>query len=217
VCELRDLWEAGWKNTKCFVGQISEEEIKQRLADSLPAQDAEPEDAGWRRAAVLIPLLCVSGEWHLLFTRRTERVPHHKGQVSFPGGAYEASDHDLVETALRESCEEIGLQPGDVRILGRMDGLQTVSNYVVTPIVGRIIRPFAVELSVEEVGRAFTIPVAWLAEESHRQIRPYHTPDGRVFDVIYYDLYDGELLWGATAYITVTLLKQLGLTKFEAG
>lgn len=205
---LGSEWNAG----KCNGGQISEEEISRRLKEDVAVEDGAPKDAGWRRAAVLIPLLCVEGEWHLLFTRRTDHVQHHKGQVSFPGGAYEAQDRNLVETALRESYEEIGLLPKDVRILGKMGGMQTVSNYIVTPVVGRIIRPFHVELSRDEVGRVFTIPIVWLAQEKNRQMRPYHAADGQIFDVIYYELYDGELLWGATAYLTVTFLRRMGLT-----
>ena len=201
-----------WRAGKCNGGQISEEDISRRLKETAAAEDALPKEAGWRRAAVLIPLFCVEGDWHLLFTRRTDHVQHHKGQVSFPGGAYETQDRNLIQTALRESYEEIGLQPKDVRILGKMGGMQTVSNYIVTPIVGCIVRPFHVELSREEVGRVFTIPLVWLEQEKHRQMRPYHAADGRVFDVIYYDLYDGELLWGATACLTVTFLRRMGLT-----
>jgi 8-oxo-dGTP pyrophosphatase MutT (NUDIX family) len=161
---------------------------------------------------VLIPLICLRDEWHILYTRRTEQVPHHKGQVAFPGGAYESQDPDLAHTALRESCEEIGLQPEDVRILGQLAGMQTVSNFVIAPFVGRIMRPFHVMLSRHEVSKVFTIPMTWLADPVHREMRPYQSSDGRVFDVIYYESYDGEILWGATAYMTVMLLKAVGLS-----
>ena len=198
---------------RCNGRLISEKEISARLKESALRHVNLEDDPMRRKAAVLVPLLCVDGNWRLLFTRRTELVPHHKGQVSFPGGAFEDGDGNLVQTALRESCEEIGLRPKDVRILGELKGMPSVSNYMITPIVGRITKPFEIKLSPYEVSRVFTIPLAWLADENHREIRPYHAGDGRAFEVIYYDMYDGEVLWGATARMTVLFLQLLGLTR----
>ena len=196
---------------RCNGRVIPENEISRRLAAHKAPRAEQARDDVRRNAAVLVPLLSQNGEWKLLYTRRTEQVPHHKGQISFPGGAYEPGDESLVQTALRETCEEIGLRPEEVRILGELSGLPSVSNYMITPIVGRITKPFDVKLSEYEVSRVFTIPLAWLADASHRDIRPYHAADGRVFDVIYYKSYDGEVLWGATARMTVLLLRILGL------
>lgn len=198
-------------SARCNGKMISESEIIQRLAAHTDAIDQAADDAARRSAAVLVPLLCQNGEWALLFTRRTEKVPHHKGQVSFPGGAYEPGDENLVQTALRETCEEIGLHPEAVRILGELSGMPSVSNYMITPIVGRIIEPFEVKLSEYEVSRVFTIPLTWLANSQNREMRPYQAADGQVYDVIYYRSYDGEILWGATARMTVLLLQILGL------
>lgn len=196
---------------RCNGRKIREDEISRLLtASGAPREEQEGDDAR-RSAAVLVPLLSQNGEWHLLYTRRTEQVPHHKGQVSFPGGAFEPGDESLVQTALRETCEEIGLRPADVRILGELSGMPSVSNYMITPIVGRITKAFDVKLSEYEVSRVFSIPLSWLADASHRAVRPYHAADGRVFDVIYYQSYDGEVLWGATARMTVLLLQILGL------
>ena len=129
-------------SARCNGRMISEAEIISRLAVRTEQRTLQAGDVVRRNAAVLMPMLCQNGEWALLFTRRTEKVPHHKGQVSFPGGAYEPGDKNSVQTALRETCEEIGLRPEAVRILGELGGMPSVSNYMITPIVGRIIEPF---------------------------------------------------------------------------
>lgn len=198
---------------RCNGSALSEQEIVARLSLEQASLERPAGEHTWRQAAVLIPLLCQENAWHLLYTRRTDQVPHHKGQISFPGGAFEAGDRSLVETALRESREEIGLAASDVRILGQLAGLQTVSDFIVTPVVGRITRPFTMKLSPFEVSRVFTIPLAWLADARHREVRPYPRGDGSVLDVIYYDKFEDELLWGVTAYITVLFLQALGLTE----
>ncbi len=164
-----------------------------------------------RRAAVLVPLLRLDNEWHLLYTRRTDAVLNHKGQVSFPGGAVEPEDPTLDAAALREANEEVGLQPGDVELLGRMPDYSTVSSYLITPVVGRIRWPFEQRLQPAEVVRAFTIPLQWLADTRNWEERPYRRPNGTDEQVVFYETYEGELLWGITARITVRFLEILGL------
>jgi 8-oxo-dGTP pyrophosphatase MutT (NUDIX family) len=163
-------------------------------------------------AAVLLPLIWWKDEWHLVFTRRTETVEHHKGQVSFPGGGCELDESTPEETALREAREEIGLKPEDVRLLGRMNDILTITHYRVTPIVGVIPWPYRFRLEMAEVGRVFTIPLLWLTDRSNWDDQPV-TPEGfqRPFPVIIYHPYDGEILWGASARITQTFLTALGL------
>ncbi len=158
-------------------------------------------------AAVLVPLVWQDEEWHLLFTRRTDRVESHKGQVSFPGGACDEGETAPEQTALREAKEEIGIHPNDVRILGRLANLITISYFRVTPVVGVVRWPAVFRVGEHEVARVFTIPLAWLANESNRW--QFEIP-GRSRSVIAYHPYDGELLWGATARMTVDFLKVLG-------
>jgi 8-oxo-dGTP pyrophosphatase MutT (NUDIX family) len=163
-----------------------------------------------RPAAVLIPLLQAEAEWHVLFTRRTASLPEHSGQVAFPGGRADLDDPSPVATALREAYEEIGLQPQDVRILGQLPVLPTISNYAVTPIVGAMPWPYPFNLATDEVGRVFTIPLAWLADPANRTIRRRDLPPP--FDpvsVIYFNQFDGELLWGVSAQIVVNFLQAL--------
>lgn len=193
------------------VNHLTEERIAELLSRNSHQSIENVADYPYRRAAVLVPLIPVDDEWHLLFTRRTEEVQYHKGQVSFPGGATEPGDRSIERTALREACEEIGVRPRYVRVLGQLESVTTISQYLVTPVVGRIKWPLATKPAPNEVSRIFTIPLAWLAERSNWEERPYELPDGNIHQVIFFREYDGELLWGISARITLMLLKALGL------
>ena len=158
-------------------------------------------------AAVLVPLVWQDEEWHLLYTRRTDTVDSHKGQVAFPGGACDDGETTAEQTALREADEEIGLNPKDVRVLGKLSDLVTVSYFQVTPVVGVVRWPNVFQVGEQEVARVFTIPLGWLANPSNRwQFERSDSKRG----LIAYHPYDGELLWGATARMTVDFLKVLG-------
>ena len=166
---------------------------------------------GYDKAGVLIPFFHIDNEWKLLLTRRTEYVQTHKGQVAFPGGAFDPDDENIVETALRESCEEIGLCSNEVRVLGCLESQMTVSNFLITPVVAYVDKPFNIVISKNEVSRVFCIPLTWLADPAHRRKEVMLFPDGKENEVIFYQLYDGELLWGVTASIILKLLDTLGL------
>ena len=195
---------------------LTEQDIQQRLVNSALAAGfdsvgyAEIIPDGKKEikcAAVLLPLAWHVDEWFLVFTRRTERVESHKGQVSFPGGACDGEEKTPEETALREAHEELGIQPQEVRILGRLADLLTISYYQVTPVVGIIPWPYVFHVENAEVARVFTIPLAWLADPSNKW--QFKLP-GEHRELICYHPYDGELLWGATARITVNFLDTLG-------
>lgn len=159
-------------------------------------------------AAVLMPLFRYNDEWHLLFTRRADNLTDHKGQVSFPGGALEEKDPDLQFTALRETQEEIGIDPSDVRILGCLPRRELVSGYIVTPVIGQIPWPYPLRIFDSEVARVFSIPLEWLFEEENRFLK-WHNFLGQDFQVLYYRNYDGETLWGASASMTLELVDAL--------
>lgn len=206
--------------TKKIDDSITEDEISRRLALALISaeQSAElefpslPQFAAGEPipAAVLIPLLRSDGEWRLLFTRRNAALPEHSGQVSFPGGRADPGDISPVQTALRETQEEIGLHPNDVRILGQMRPYRTVTNYRVTPVVGVIPWPYPLRPAQDEVSRIFTIPLSWLAEEANYEVRLRELPQPHdPVRVIYYKPYDGEILWGASARMTINLIQLL--------
>jgi 8-oxo-dGTP pyrophosphatase MutT (NUDIX family) len=161
-----------------------------------------------RQAAVLVPLVCMDGEWRLLFIRRSDQVFDHKGQVAFPGGSCEDSDGSVEQTALRETREEIGVEPKDVRVLGQMEKLLTGTGYRITPVVGIIPWPYPVTLSPDEVAAVFSIPLNWLADPENREEKPFIRGEETI-KVIYFSPYQGELLWGATARMTVNLITLL--------
>jgi len=164
------------------------------------------------RAAVLVPLCWNANEWHLILTHRTNEVEHHKGQVSFPGGGCAGEAESVEQTALREAWEEIGLLPDDVRLLGRLNEMITVTGFRVTPVVGVIPWSYDFHLSTIEVERVFSIPLTWLAQ-SNNWVEYNFTPDGtqHPFRVISYHPYGNETLWGVSARITQELVKLLGL------
>ena len=197
--------------------QLTETYIAQRLHAA--GQGLNPESDGYSEmeltdetrlkcAAVLVPLVWESDRWSLLFTRRTDHVESHKGQVSFPGGGCDEGETTPEETALREAEEEVGIDPHSVRILGRLSNLITITSFRVTPVVGVIAWPTVLRIGLHEVERVFTIPLEWLADRRNRW--EFGLP-GRNRSLIAYHPYDGELLWGATARITADLLTTLGL------
>lgn len=195
---------------------LTEDEISQRLRDAVkdnPSSDGFSEvelteETRLKCAAVLVPLVWHDDEWHLLYTRRTDTVESHKGQVSFPGGACDEGETTPEETALREAQEEIGIQPDNVRVLGRLANLVTITYFRVTPVVGVVRWPAVFRVGEHEVARVFTMPLGWLGNPANRW--QFELPGTRR-TLIAFHPYDGELLWGATARMTVDFLTVLGL------
>jgi 8-oxo-dGTP pyrophosphatase MutT (NUDIX family) len=163
-----------------------------------------------RRAAVLVPVIDDGGPLRLLLTRRTEALATHKGHVAFPGGMADPGDVDAVDTALREAEEEIALPRSAVEILGVLDDFPTVTDGVaVTPVVGRILRLPPLIPQPEEVARIFTIPFDVLRRPDGWEVKQYTRGD--VTWPVYFFPYDGETLWGLSAYIALHLLDAGGL------
>ena len=161
-------------------------------------------------AGVLIPLLQEAGSWKILFIKRTlQQHDRHSGQIAFPGGRAEPGDQGLLQTALREASEEIGLAPGDIRILGRSCSITTVTDYEVSPFVGLLPWPYPLILSPQEVEKTILIPLDWLNDPNNREIKAWQSPKepGKDLPVIFYNAYEGEILWGATARIVVDFLE----------
>jgi 8-oxo-dGTP pyrophosphatase MutT (NUDIX family) len=194
--------------------QLSVEEIRQRLhAQTDTTYDVPPEmlsdDA--REAAVLVPFLRIEDAWHILYIRRANYPgDRHSGQVAFAGGKRDDADDDLLATALREAEEEVGIAASDVDVLGHINHHHTISEFQVRPYVGVMPWPYKLKLDEIEVARAFTIPLDWLAQTSnYRTEERQHPESSRPWPIVYYDLYDGEMLWGATARMTLSLIEIL--------
>jgi len=156
---------------------------------------------------VLIPLVSRGHDIEVLFTRRTDTVLTHKGQISFPGGQREDSDVDTVETALRESYEEIGLEPSRVTVLGELDDVFTaVSSFVITPVVGLVEGGIDdLVLAPDEVKSLLVVPIT-------RLLAPQvHTTETRSlgeqqYRIHYYTVGD-DVVWGATGRVVYQFLK----------
>jgi 8-oxo-dGTP pyrophosphatase MutT (NUDIX family) len=194
--------------------ELSVDEIRARLhAQGDKTYDVPPEllsdDA--REAAVLVPFLRIEDAWHILYIRRTSfEGDRHSGQVAFAGGKRDDEDENLLATALREAEEEVGIVAADVEVLGHINHHHTISEFQVRPYVAVMDWPYRLQLDEIEVARAFTIPLNWLAQESNYRTEERQHPDSqRPWPVVYYELYDGEMLWGATARMTLSLIDVL--------
>jgi 8-oxo-dGTP pyrophosphatase MutT (NUDIX family) len=194
--------------------ELSVDEIRARLhAQGDKTYDVPPEllsdDA--REAAVLVPFLRIEDAWHILYIRRTSfEGDRHSGQVAFAGGKRDDEDENLLATALREAEEEVGIAAADVEVLGHINHHHTISEFQVRPYVAVMDWPYRLQLDEIEVARAFTIPLNWLAQASNYRTEERQHPDSsRPWPVVYYDLYDGEMLWGATARMTLSLIDVL--------
>lgn len=152
-------------------------------------------------AAVLVPLILRSTGWQVLLTKRTGHLKHHPGQISFPGGRVEDHDASPAAAALRETLEEVGIEPAEVELLGSLDRFPTISGYRVTPLVGLVQPGFELNLDEQEVAEAFEIPLDFLLDSGNHQQRSAEFKGRmRQFYVIEYQDY---LIWGATAAMLV--------------
>ena len=161
----------------------------------------------WRPASVLLPLIMHTGEPTLLLTKRTERLQDHAGQVSFPGGGREPQDSDPIATALRETREEIGLEPEHVEVVGYLRGYLTVTGYAVTPVVGLVRPGFSLVTDPLEVAEVFEVPLVFLADPKHREVQTREF-GGRPAS-FYLFRYRDQTIWGATAAMLVNFLDTL--------
>lgn len=173
------------------------EQLQQILARRQVKQIIDPARVP---SAVLVPIYCKEGQYHILFTQRTNKVKTHKGQISFPGGTYEADDRTLLRTALREAHEEIGVREEDVEVLGELDDFNAItSNFVISPFVGVIPSPYQFKLSEEETAEIIEVPITKLLDKSILR-EETRTFNGKPITSYFYN-HNGKVIWGATARI----------------
>ena len=155
-------------------------------------------------ASVLIPIIDRPQGLSILFTQRSQNLKNHPGQVSFPGGRAEINDQDAIGTALRESYEEIGLLPEKVSILGQLETCLTGTGFKVTPIVGLVKEPLALQLALDEVSEIFEVPFPLLLENNRYRTDCVKLPNGEARTSYIFD-YPERHIWGATAKMLVNL------------
>jgi 8-oxo-dGTP pyrophosphatase MutT (NUDIX family) len=173
------------------------QQIRDFLADYRPRRFFQDEAIP---AGVLLLLYEKADEPYIVLTRRTDDVEHHKGETSFPGGAFDPEDGDMLTTALRETEEEIGVRPEDVEVLGQLDDIVTITGFLVSPFVGVLRRwPYPFAVSAEEVAELVEVPLGHLMDESNLERGARHYGDLWVPFLSYH--YGNHRIWGATARI----------------
>ena len=181
------------------------EEVE-KLLQGAPVQRVGATD-GLAHSAVLVPLYIAHSELWVLLTRRSDSLPHHTGQIAFPGGAAEAGDADEVATALRETEEEIGIPASQVLVLGQLDDLATPTGFIISPVVGAIPYPFEVQLAAGEVEAVLPVPFSFLANPEMIEHQVFEHRGKQVVSPVYH--YRGRRVWGATAKIIADLVQRL--------
>jgi 8-oxo-dGTP pyrophosphatase MutT (NUDIX family) len=188
------------------------EEMHERLSRPWPPRDrllTEGSGSGkpTREAAVLIPLYVRDRELWTLFTKRTDLVEHHKGQISFPGGSREKADTTLWQTAVRETEEEIGVPNEGVKLIGALPKLVTVTDFEVSPFVGAIPYPVTFQKHDREVEAIFEIPLSYLLNPEVVEEKTVKWKGRNVNTLVYH--YRGHAIWGVTAFILSEFLQAL--------
>ena len=175
-------------STPAILKQVLAERVKVDITDS----DLMP-------AAVLILLYAKNGSFHVLLNKRSELVEYHKGEISFPGGARDPEDRDFVDTALRETEEEMGVRRGDITILGQLDDIITRTNFGVRVYVGTIPYPYPFNPSADEIAEVLELPISVLQDPTNL-LQDARLVDGELSITISYAC-DGHVVFGATATI----------------
>lgn len=188
--------------------QFSADWLRHRFADDQgfdsPVEEGIP-SGPLRPAAVLVPIVLRDPEPTLLLTRRTDHLHHHPGQVSFPGGRVEEQDTSPIETALRETEEEISLARRHVELLGCLPQYRTGTGFDVTPVVGLVTPPFELSPDAFEVAEVFEVPLSFLLDEANHHL---HRVEVRGKLREYYAMpYGDYFIWGATAGMIVSLYR----------
>lgn len=181
------------------------EEVERLLA-ARPVRRRAPAE-GEAAAGVLVPLYVAGESLWVVLTRRAASLPDHAGQVAFPGGAREAGDEDEIATALREAGEELGIDPSVVLVLGQLDDVRTPTGFVISPVVGALPYPLALNPSGDEIDVVLPVPFAYLANPEAVETEELVVGGERVSSPVFH--YRGHRVWGATARIVSDLVSRL--------
>ena len=182
-----------------MIGDV--EKISQFLADHHPLKNSRVS----KRASVLIPLLESQGEIYVMLTRRSSKMRSHSGQVSFPGGKQDSDDEDSLQTALRETHEEIGLLGEKVDVIGMLDQILSLHYYLVTPYVGLIPSDFVPDPNTDEIESVFKVPLVFFMKSENHWSEVKKTFTSPV--LVHHFEYQGYDIWGLTAKLIFRLLE----------
>jgi len=164
-------------------------------------------------AAVLVPLVDRSQGMTVLLTQRASQLARHAAQISFPGGRLDPGDADVASAALRETREEIGLDPVHVNVFGYLPDHLVISGFRVTPVLGLVTPPFSLELNPAEVAGVFEVPLEHVLDSANHKARLRRVGDE---DMLLYDIpWQGQNIWGATAGMLRTFVRMLQETHQE--
>jgi len=181
------------------------DKLRRKLAPAEHAQ-APAHAASKKKAAVLVPLMHRDGELHVLYTRRSDRLSSHRGQVAFPGGRFDHRDPHLLAAALRETHEEVGIEPHRVEVLGSFEGREArVSEIYVTPFVGIVRGPVDLRPDPKEVADIFEVPLEALHDRRYRGDYKWSNNGSTSHHPAIF--YEGQTIWGLTYYLTMRFLE----------
>lgn len=183
-------------------------ELLTRFSLQRPAPAHRLAIAGLSPAAVLVPVVERHDGLHLLLTRRSARLRHHAGQISFPGGRQDPDDQDLIATALRETREELGIPSHLVQVIGTLNPLNTISRFEVLPVLALLDADYPLELSADEVEHAFEVPLNHLLDRRNHIALTFVRAGKQ--HTVYWIPWQQHYIWGATASMICQLAQHLG-------
>jgi len=176
--------------------QAAIQTIREKITTRPPRRLKIPD---FKPAGIILPFFNMNEEAHLLFTIRTDEVEHHKGQVSFPGGAREEQDRSLQETALRETYEEVGIPQEIVNVIGQLDDFPTITDFLVTPFVATIPYPYPHRINTGEVAEILEVPLDLFLNDNAFEMK--EKKFGEVTYPVYYYYFEHAVIWGVTGFI----------------
>lgn len=166
-----------------------------------------------KASAVLIVLHEIEEQWQLLFTKRSKHLTSHAGQISFPGGRYEENDGHLMQTALRETEEEIGINKSFIRVISQLDELTTLTGFRIFPFISIIENLPELTIDHSEVDNVFSVPLEFLFNrKNHQQESLFFQGKNRNF---YKIVWQDRVIWGATAQIIINLSNYFDWSKMR--
>lgn len=192
------------------ISKISIEQIKIKFQKELPTVHGP-----YKNLAAVEILIINNSTLDIILTKRSVFVQNHKNEIAFPGGAFESGDGDLLQTALRETCEEINIGSHSIEYLGNLEPYRTHYGLEIYPFLGTISEYAFMQATPNwEVEEIFTVPLGWFMDPENQEIHTIHTSDGILRRARYFRNYQGHIVWGITAEILNRLVTEIRNSAF---